>query len=114
MQAKEELLEQRSLTSPIYVNDEVKDNMIAGEKILLQFGQVMQYIYMNYNPDINMLYLKKVSNKWVDGLVIPKDAPNKAGAESFINFLCDPENAKENVEYIGYSTPNKAAYDLLR
>ena len=34
-------------------------------------------------------------------------------AEEFINFLSDPENAKENVEYIGYATPNTAAYALL-
>ena len=59
-----------------------------------------------------MLYQKKVSNKWVDAICIPKDA-NKDGAEAFINFLCDPENAKENVDYIGYSTPNTAAYDML-
>ena len=38
---------------------------------------------------------------------------NKENAEKFINFLCDPENAEQNVEYIGYSTPNTAAYDLL-
>ena len=60
-----------------------------------------------------MLYLEEGSNKWVDALCIPKDAPNKAGAEAFINFLCNPENAKENVDYIGYSTPNTAAYDML-
>ena len=46
-------------------------------------------------------------------MTIPKGAPNKAGAEAFINFLCDPENAKINVEYIEYSTPNYGAYELL-
>ena len=31
----------------------------------------------------------------------------------FINFMLDPEIAKINTEYIGYSTPNKACFDLL-
>lgn len=31
----------------------------------------------------------------------------------YINFLCEPEVAAANIEYIGYSTPNTAAYELL-
>ncbi len=38
---------------------------------------------------------------------------NKKEAELFINFMLDPENAKVNVDYIGYSTPNKAAFNIL-
>ena len=37
----------------------------------------------------------------------------KESAEKFINFLCDPENAAINAEYIGYSTPNTEALKLL-
>ena len=31
----------------------------------------------------------------------------------FINFLCDPENALQNVEYIGYQTPNTKTFEML-
>ena len=31
----------------------------------------------------------------------------------YINFLCEPEVAAANIEYICYSTPNSAAYELL-
>ena len=111
--AKEELLNQRKLTNPVYVVDEVKDNMISGEKMLATVWSGDAIYIMNENPDMKYVVPEEGSNKWVDALCIPKDAPNKAGAEAFINFLCDPENAKENVDYIGYSTPNTAAYDLL-
>ena len=111
--AKEELLNQRKLTNPVYVVDEVKDNMIAGEKMLATVWSGDAIYIMNENPDMKYVVPEEGSNKWVDALCIPKDAPNKAAAEAFINFLCDPENAKENVDYIGYSTPNSAAYDLL-
>ena len=111
--ARDVLIEQRSLTNPVYVVDEVKDNMIAGEKMLATVWSGDAIYIMNENPDMKYVVPEEGSNKWVDALCIPKDAPNKAGAEAFINFLCDPENAKENVDYIGYSTPNTAAYDLL-
>ena len=34
---------------------------------------------------------------------------HKAEAEAYINFLCDPEIAGENMNYVGYSTPETAA-----
>ncbi|MBR0025625.1 MAG: spermidine/putrescine ABC transporter substrate-binding protein, partial [Clostridia bacterium] len=34
-------------------------------------------------------------------------------AEKFIDFLCRADVAKVNTEYIGYSTPNKAALELM-
>ena len=38
---------------------------------------------------------------------------NKNYAEAFINFMLDPEVAKQNVDYIEYSTPNQGVYDML-
>jgi spermidine/putrescine transport system substrate-binding protein len=39
---------------------------------------------------------------WFDGWVIPKYAKNIKAARYFINFLCMPENAIRNMDYIGY------------
>lgn len=111
--AKDALIEQRNLTNPVYVVDEVKDNMISGEKALATVWSGDAIYIMNENPDLKYAIPQEGSNRWVDAMAIPKNAPNKAGAEAFINFLCDPENAKTNVEYIEYSTPNTAAYDML-
>lgn len=111
--AKEDLLKQLSLTNPIYVIDEVRDNMISGEKALaIAYSGDASYI-ISQNSDMAYAIPDEGSNKWFDALAIPKGAQNKAGAEAFINFLCDPENAKTNIEYIEYSTPNSAAFELL-
>ncbi|MEN8077145.1 ABC transporter substrate-binding protein [Clostridioides difficile] len=111
--AKKDLLKQLTLTAPIYVIDEVRDNMISGEKALaVAYSGDASYI-ISQNPDMAYVIPDEGSNKWFDALSIPKGAKNKAGAEAFINFLCDPENAKTNIEYIEYSTPNSGAFELL-
>ncbi len=42
------------------------------------------------------------SSVWFDGWVIPKYAKNIKAARYFINFMCKPENAIRNMDYIGY------------
>ncbi len=42
------------------------------------------------------------SSVWFDGWVIPKYAKNIRAARYFINFMCKPENAIRNMDYIGY------------
>ncbi|MDU7538232.1 MAG: extracellular solute-binding protein, partial [Peptostreptococcaceae bacterium] len=44
---------------------------------------------------------------------MPKTAKNKDGAYAFMNFMLRPENAAQNAEYIGYSTPISEARALL-
>ncbi|MGL5087767.1 MAG: ABC transporter substrate-binding protein [Clostridium sp.] len=112
--AEEDLINQKKTVKPAYVGDDVKDKMINGEASIATVwsGDAM---FIIGESDLNLKYVvpKEGSNKWFDCMVVPKDAPNKSGAEAFINFLSDPENAKENVDYIGYSTPNQSAFDLL-
>ncbi len=42
------------------------------------------------------------SSIWFDGWVIPKYAKNIKAARYFVNFMCMPENAIRNMDYIGY------------
>lgn len=42
------------------------------------------------------------SNVWFDGWCIPVYAKNPKAASWFINYLCIPENAIKNMEFIGY------------
>lgn len=53
------------------------------------------------------------SNLWFDNMIIPKTAKNPEAAHQFMNFILDPENAAQNTEYVGYSTPNKEALKYM-
>lgn len=112
--AKNELMTQKKDGLILaYMVDQVKDAMVGGEASLAVAWSGDAVTMIERNPDLAYTIPKEGSNKWFDGIAIPKNAQHKENAEKFINFLCDPENAKQNVEYIGYSTPNTAAYNLL-
>lgn len=111
-EAKEELIKQKPLVLA-YGNDDIKDRMLGGEGAMgiVYSGDALTLI----EQDENLAYAipKTGTNKWVDAMCIPSDAENKKEAEQFINFMLEAENAKQNIDYINYSTPNKAALELL-
>ena len=111
-QAREELIKQKPLVLS-YVGDEVKDKMV-GEEAALAVVYSGDAIAIKWeNPNIKYAIPKEGSNLWFDAMVIPKTSKNKEAAEKFINFMTDPEISVRNVEYIGYSTPNTAAKEML-
>ena len=65
------------------------------------------------NPDLDYVVPDEGSNVWIDGWVIPENSENKEAAEAWINYMCDPEVALKNFDYITYSTPNEAARALI-
>ena len=53
------------------------------------------------------------SNACLDGWVVTRDGRNKENAMKWIEFMCRPEIALMNFDYITYSTPNVAARELI-
>jgi putrescine transport system substrate-binding protein len=51
--------------------------------------------------------------RWVDVMAVPNDAPNKANAMKFINYMMKPEVAASISNYVSYATPNTKAVPLL-
>ncbi|MDF2587975.1 MAG: extracellular solute-binding protein family 1 [Anaerocolumna sp.] len=112
-EAKQLLKDQYDLVDA-YVVDQVRDKMIGGDNPIGVIYSGEAIYTQRENPDLEYVVPKEGSNVWIDGWVIPKNAPNKEYAEKWINFMCDPEIALKNFEYITYSTPNKAARDLIQ
>ena len=110
--AKEELIRQKPLVQA-YIGDQVKDKMIGREGALAIVYSGDAMFCKDENDELEYAIPKEGSNLWYDGAVIPKGAKNKSNAEKFIDFLCRPDVAAQNTEYIGYSTANRAALELL-
>ena len=117
-QAKQELIEQKPLVQA-YVIDQVRDKMIGGEAAVgVIYSGEMLYIQdevasLGLDYDLEYVIPEEGTNLWLDSWVIPKNAKNKENAEKWIDFMCRPEIAKANFEYITYPTPNKGAFELL-
>ncbi len=111
-QAKDALIEQKPLTQA-YVVDQVRDKMIGNEAAIGVIYSGEAIYTQRENPDLEYVIPKEGTNVWIDSWCILKDAPNKENAEKFINFLCRPDIALMNFEYITYSTPNTEARKLI-
>lgn len=111
-EARDLLIKQKPLVQA-YVIDQVRDKMIGNEAAIGVIYSGEAIYTQRENPDLEYVIPEEGSNIWIDSWVIPKNAENKENAEKFINFLCRPEIALMNFEYITYSTPNSEARKLI-
>ena len=63
--------------------------------------------------EIQYLIPKEGALRWFDLIAIPADAPHKASAHAFIDYLLKPDVAAGISNYVAYATPNTAAMAQL-
>lgn len=110
--AAEKLKEQKQYVQA-YVMDEVFDKMAAGEALLAPYYAGDALTILEDNEDLDFVIPKSGTNLFVDAMCIPSSAKQKEAAEMYINFMCEPDIAYANIDYICYSTPHSAAYEML-
>ena len=96
-----------------YVMDQIFDKMSNGEAALAPYYNGDVATLLERNKDIGFVIPKEGTNKFVDAMCIPKNAEHPVEALAYINFMCDPKIAAENIKYIGYSSPESAAKNQL-
>lgn len=111
-EAADSLKEQKDLVQA-YVVDQVRDKMIGNEAALGVIYSGRGHLHPERKPEPGICDPEGGLHVWIDGWVIPKNARHKENALKFLDFLCRPEIALKNFEYITYSTPNKAARALI-
>ena len=109
-----DMLRQQKPVLQQYVMDEIFATMqneeawiapyYAGDCLTMMEGNENLAFYLPEDQGFNM---------FIDAMCIPTCAKEKEAAELFINFLCDPEIAGANMDWICYGTPLSAAKEYI-
>ena len=111
--AADKLKEQKPLLQQ-YVMDQIYSTMENEEAWIATYYAGDCMTMMENNPDL-AFYLPENQgfNLFIDAACIPTCAKEKEAAELFIDFLCDPEIAAANMDWVCYSTPISEAKQYL-
>lgn len=111
-EATDALIEQKPLVQA-YVVDQVRDKMIGNEAAIGVIYSGEAIYTQRENDKLEFVIPEEGTNVWIDSWCVLKNAPNKENAEKWIDFMCEPEIALMNFDFITYSTPNDAARELI-
>ncbi|MCR5375934.1 MAG: ABC transporter substrate-binding protein [Lachnospiraceae bacterium] len=101
------LIEMNKTTQPIYVTDEVIDNMKACRKDLAIVYSGDATDILSETPNMGYFTPSCGTNVWYDSMVIPKNAENPSLANKFINFMLNYDQCLDGSTTVGYASPNK-------
>ena len=109
-----ELLKKQKPVLQQYVMDEIFAIMQNEEAWIAPYYAGDCLTMMGENENL-AFYLPESQgfNMFIDAMCIPTCAREKEAAETFINFLCEPEIAGANMDWICYGTPLSAAKDFI-
>ena len=108
------LLEEQRPVVQQYIMDQVFD-LMENEEAWIAPYYAGDYLTMSGENEDLAFYLPEDQgfNLFTDAMCIPTCCENQYEAELFINFLCDPEIAGGNMDWICYSTPISAAKEYM-
>ena len=97
-----------------YVMDQIFATMQNEEAWIAPYYAGDYLTMAEENPDLKFFLPEHQGfNLFIDAMCIPSCAQEKEAAETFINFLCDPEISAANMEWVCYSTPISEAKQYL-
>lgn len=96
-----------------FENEQYKTGIASEEFFVVHgySGDIFQI--MAENPNVDFFVPEEGASLAMDEMVITQTSKQVKLAHAFINFLLDPHNAAENISFINYLCPNRAAYPLL-
>jgi len=99
----------RRFTGNDYVQDLAKGTVVAsigwsGDAVQAQFD----------NPNIDYVQPTQGCALWSDNMMIPAGAPDTAAAYEFMNYVYQPENMAQIVEWVNYISPVEGVKEILQ
>jgi spermidine/putrescine transport system substrate-binding protein len=98
----------RRFTGNDYTSDLAQGNLwvsvaYSGDVIALQAD----------NPDLEFLIPEQGAILWTDNMLMPQKPPHPYAAETFMNYVYEPEVAARIAAYVNYVTPVKGVQEIL-
>lgn len=105
----------RSLKPAIaaFDTDAWQNQILAGDLWLAMCYSADGVKIAQENPKFKYVIPRSGSSLWTDTIVIPKTAPNCAGAYSWINLMLQPDVAAAISKRLKIATPNRAGFEQL-
>lgn len=110
--ARDYLIENGS--NVVYINQDDGQEVLArgeADMVVEYSGDIFQIIDECGCDDYAYVIPEDGANFWVDNIAIPAGAPNQALAETFIDYLLDPQVGADIGNYTAYGSPNAAAIE---
>ncbi|MGI6263411.1 MAG: ABC transporter substrate-binding protein [Succiniclasticum sp.] len=92
-----------------YDTENNKQKMIAEEVWIAQMWSGDASYVNTENPSVSFVVPKEGTVIWADNMCIPKGAKHKKLAQTFINFMYDPDISARNFNYMRLPNANAAA-----
>ncbi len=94
-------------------DDNTQNALLNGEASVafLYYSQVTAALAEN--PDLEVVYPEEGLGFGIMAAFVPSEAPNREAANKFLNYILEPEVAKQCMEYIGYYNTIQAADDIV-
>jgi len=94
-----------------FVMDEIFQKMEGGNAAIGAYYAGDALTMMDNNEDLAFVIPEEGSNWFVDAMCVLKDAPHKAEAEAWINFIASTDASLRNMDYLWYGSPNREALE---
>ncbi|HHC07334.1 MAG TPA: spermidine/putrescine ABC transporter substrate-binding protein [Actinobacteria bacterium] len=116
LQEATELLKAAKDRVATFTSDSFEDLLVAGEVVIAHgwngdffsaFDEADAWEELGYGIP------KEGGVAWVDNMAIPTTAEHVCTAQTFINFILDPENGAQLAEWNYYASPNAKANELI-
>jgi spermidine/putrescine transport system substrate-binding protein len=98
----------RRFTGNDYTGDLTKGNVVLA---MAYSGDMIQL--KADNPELDFVIPEEGAILWSDNMMIPQGARTPYGAETFMNYVYDPEVAARIAEYVNYVTPVEGVKEIL-
>ena len=109
----QKLAEQKPLVQQ-YVMDQIYDLMENEEAWIAPYYAGDYLVMAEENENLEFfLPVEQGFNTYIDAACIPTCSQQKEAAELFINFLCDPEIAAANMDWVCYGVPLSEAKQYM-